>query len=548
MDMKRFFLYFITIAALALAGCGGGGGTSSTGSSLQDQLDLSQMEVARLTGELMTAKDEATRLQGLIDASPTKPELQAQLALAEQQIMDLEERIAVLSPPGDAPNAMSNAIVGGIVNPTTAGDLTTATGTDAANRPGKNSTSDTDTDEFVVTEGSIGTAGTTSIGTDDLGVVVMVDEAPAPGEFTPKADSETTLGDFAGSMYERTVMGGGRTDTITVYTNEGDPGDQAFATYYSVADRDGVTGVAHTTTGAVDINNSDVAGNSGLFNGSGFPTGANTFMDTPGEDDPATDGMENMFSGMFNGVSGTYTCTLVGGNCRAINDGDGNLAELTTGVWSFTPADLEPGDAPHMVQGVVHDSNYLSFGYWVQATTDEDDMTTYGVGTFYDGATSFAEQLDTLEGSASYSGNAAGMYGKKTFKHDGSVATLTTGDFTADANLMATFGGDDVAINAQYKLSGSVTNLMDDGTMVDPAWTVEFNETDLDRAVAINNFSGTTTGGGNYRGSFYGPAVVDDAATLNVDESKSGYPTGVAGDFTGHFANGHVIGAFGATR
>ena len=26
MDMKRFFLYFITIAALALAGCGGGGG------------------------------------------------------------------------------------------------------------------------------------------------------------------------------------------------------------------------------------------------------------------------------------------------------------------------------------------------------------------------------------------------------------------------------------------------------------------------------------------------------------------------------------------
>ena len=26
MDMKRFFLYFIAIAALALAGCGGGGG------------------------------------------------------------------------------------------------------------------------------------------------------------------------------------------------------------------------------------------------------------------------------------------------------------------------------------------------------------------------------------------------------------------------------------------------------------------------------------------------------------------------------------------
>ena len=30
MDMKRFFLYFITIAALALAGCGGGGRSGSS--------------------------------------------------------------------------------------------------------------------------------------------------------------------------------------------------------------------------------------------------------------------------------------------------------------------------------------------------------------------------------------------------------------------------------------------------------------------------------------------------------------------------------------
>ena len=29
MDMKRFFLYAIVIAALALAGCGGNGGTTA---------------------------------------------------------------------------------------------------------------------------------------------------------------------------------------------------------------------------------------------------------------------------------------------------------------------------------------------------------------------------------------------------------------------------------------------------------------------------------------------------------------------------------------
>ena len=34
MDMKRFFLYFITIAALALAGCGGNGNNPSGYGSL----------------------------------------------------------------------------------------------------------------------------------------------------------------------------------------------------------------------------------------------------------------------------------------------------------------------------------------------------------------------------------------------------------------------------------------------------------------------------------------------------------------------------------
>ena len=29
-------------------------------------------------------------------------------------------------------------------------------------------------------------------------------------------------------------------------------------------------------------------------------------------------------------------------------------------------------------------------------------------------------------------------------------------------------------------------------------------------------------------------------------EAQTGYPTGVAGEFIGHFETGHVIGAFGA--
>ena len=63
-----------------------------------------------------------------------------------------------------------------------------------------------------------------------------------------------------------------------------------------------------------------------------------------------------------------------------------------------------------------------------------------------------------------------------------------------------------------------------------------------------NTFSGATTGDGVWSGGIFGPTTDDDSATTEVDEAESGYPSGVAGEFTGHFDNGHVLGAFGATK
>ena len=34
--------------------------------------------------------------------------------------------------------------------------------------------------------------------------------------------------------------------------------------------------------------------------------------------------------------------------------------------------------------------------------------------------------------------------------------------------------------------------------------------------------------------------------TMTVNEAEGGYPTGVAGEFIGHFETGHAIGAYGA--
>ena len=106
-------------------------------------------------------------------------------------------------------------------------------------------------------------------------------------------------------------------------------------------------------------------------------------------------------------------------------------------------------------------------------------------------------------------------------------------------------GGGDVATNLQHSISGTVMNFMHGGQMIDSKWMVE-----LDRAMfgancgsatpacddTDNIFKGTTnTGVGQWQGQFIGPAA-DDAM-----------PSGVAGEFNGHFTNGHVIGAFGAT-
>ena len=83
--------------------------------------------------------------------------------------------------------------------------------------------------------------------------------------------------------------------------------------------------------------------------------------------------------------------------------------------------------------------------------------------------------------------------------------------------------------------------------------TGEWTHTDY-----TNVFEGATSGGsdtdaGEWRGTFYGPTsqptgVEDDLGTNDINESIMAVkPSGVAGEFLGHFSNGHAIGAFGAT-
>ena len=462
-----------------------------------------------------------------------------------------------MTPPPPAPAGGHNAVIAGIVNPAVAGDPSMPGPTTKPNRPGSDID---DASVFDVVAGDSGVKPRTTIridtganGPNDLNLDELDkdDMAGTPmksleGQFMNQ-NVDSMLGGFAGSVHEKmTGEGDARTvDTLSVFANIDAAKSQSYASYYDGnANRNGVTG-AHAS-GVLTLNTGTSTGMSSLFSGSKIPTSAGRVVSIPA-DDPATTGvMENEFMGMFNGVAGTFVCSTA--PCRAETDA---MSKLTlTGGWMFRPTETDPTKI--MLPGVQYDKDYLSFGYWVR-TTGEGDDTKYGVGTFFDGSQDFSAALSSLEGSATYSGKAAGMYGKKTLNQYGQAVSgsETSGHFTADANLTARFGGVDIAESKQNQIEGTVTNFMDGDEMISPNWELKLNTTAVD-----DDISHTTTGtpgnpDGNWVAEFFGnPVNADGTATANVASTvdAENAPTGVAGEFTGHFANGHVIGAFGATK
>ena len=394
---------------------------------------------------------------------------------------------------------------------------------------------------------AVGTKAAVLVGTDQLDNVEMdtaTPPKPLPDQFMRQADYDGTLGKFASSVHKRTIDK--VADTIWVYDNMEDPGALSFMAYYGTDNRPGVTGAL--VDGALGLDEVNVGDNAELIVADAFPSGDRQTYEYATEDDATTrevdESEESTFAGMFNGVAGKYSCT---GTCTATTDEDGDLSELG-GVWSFTPTadDL----TKVMIPGVDHDTSFLAFGYWLQATEKDDGSTSYLVGTFFDGSQAYTGTRANLDGSATYSGSAAGMYGRKTLNSDGSVASATSGHFTATANLTATFdqtATESIAPNMLNTITGTINNFSDGGQMVDPAWSLKLDSIDIE---AVNNdamFAGSTSGtgqDGNWRGQFFGNPPPD----TGVADDTNDYPMGVAGDFTGHFRNGHVIGAFGATR
>ena len=355
--------------------------------------------------------------------------------------------------------------------------------------------------------------------------------------------------------------------TATVYTDIEDTMEK-----FTVFHGDGMQGVDTVdANGVLTLNTNDDAALV-LFNSyadaSLLPEPSQgTLMVSYGDDEnPETTDNPSSFAGTFNGITGKFGCT---GTCSVTADTTGITDVM--GTWTFTPDYLGPDGmsqaaaADHNADEAaaatktreddlavpnvpVSDDDYLRFGWWTTVDEDDDSVT---FRTFYGGADPYdVDDIDLLEGSATYKGPAAGRYAAKTFNANATLDSLRHGTFTADATLTARFGGDNIAASMQNQIEGEIDNFKDeDGTALS-GWSVK-----LMPILAIDdvNTTGPFTGGivnggvggspitsGGWEGQFFGN--LDDPATA------TSYPGSVAGKFDAHSSHGHVGGAFGAEK
>jgi hypothetical protein len=343
-------------------------------------------------------------------------------------------------------------------------------------------------------------------------------------------------------------------ETATVYTNI-----ENTMMLFSAVHTSDTASISVTTDGVLTL---ETSGNAALVALNKFAS-SDDFPHSPDGDltityDDATDSEhKRTFSGSFDKVPGDFSCD--GGTCTITADADGAITELV-GMWTFIPdylgednesmaGDLEDQVASRkddltepMVE--VVDVDHLVFGWWTKVDEDDDSVA---FRTFSDGTQAYdVTDIGDLEGTATYEGPAAGRYAVKTFTGNAKINSIRTGEFTATAELMATFGGNDVAVSQQDQISGRIHTFMDenDDQLLGELALGTGDLANLD--VNSPSFVGDVTGGvggspatGSWSGQFFGEPPAD---------MSDDYPNSVAGEFDASSSHGSVAGAFGATK
>lgn len=274
-------------------------------------------------------------------------------------------------------------------------------------------------------------------------------------------------------------------------------------------------------------------------------------------------------SATFYGVPGKLKCTAPGAACRTSKQGEGTF--IFDQSYTFTPdPSADPADPANPLDDVFItvtpeiDSDHLAFGYWITETeTGSQSMPQYNIHTFaedytrdsYGNPTTFAS---ALRGSASYSGGAVGVYVLKE-NITNVNPDLYNGEFVAGVDLKAQFEDSDnkVAESEEWKITGTIDNFrsVTESSHNLRGWELKLeadlgtnrgsaNPGEIDSGnVSISALTNPVTKGGandgTWSASFFGS---------NGDNDADDHPEAIAGEFNGHFVNGHVVGAFGAEK
>ena len=264
--------------------------------------------------------------------------------------------------------------------------------------------------------------------------------------------------------------------------------------------------------------------------------------------------------GSVNGIPGAFTCKA--GNCEVTfvqtppPGVDAKTVAGFTGDWAFESTNDVESQA-------AQKDDYVYFGYWLRANEEDNE---FAFATFAGGGDEFATgetalALTELEGSATYNGVAGGKYVEKELglvEGQAKPVSASGGYFTATATLTATFGGGAIPMDDHDKITGVINNFKDGTTGDDLDFTVNLSARIDGEGLAaaaedllgpmVNAAHGNLPNtSGDWTATFFGPAAVDDTTT-DVNEEFTTLPTGVAGDFEAHFADGHVAGGYAATR
>ena len=309
-------------------------------------------------------------------------------------------------------------------------------------------------------------------------------------------------------------------ETVYLYTNIQAPGTRAFWKKYGGNDP--------------DVSQTEVA--SRLAKPS---TSVSRTRTDP--NDPSSSFASATTGGTYDSVGGKFSC-----------DGDETACTVTRtdgtttigGPWTFKATNLNSG-AP-----VNQDDAYLYFGIW-SSIPDSISGETYDFRYIAGGGAATGSALsgfDTLTGSATFRGGAVGKYVTQG-QVGGQNAKI--GTFTATATLNADFG----AADAAGTLSGSITELRENGRLLE-GWQVTLGSgTDVGVASTIADAAATGSTvanigglavGGSWGASFYGSANV-----ITGLEDREKYPAvdlaGVAGWFDATSTSASLAGAFAAT-